>query len=566
MDNPYANKLWRDKNWPANFPRELRFAHEGLPLSGYLEKHGRDTPRKDALIFHGRHISYKEFDDLANSFAQFLRQAGIGKGDRVALFLPTSPNFAVAYMGVSKLGAATTACSPAFKEMELAYQLNDSQARVLVCLDEYLEVAKAALPKCAVEKLVVTGLRDLAGEENLTGKAEPPLPERVYCDQGVELLHIFRDYAPTPPGVAIDLERDIALLQYTGGTTGLPKGAIHTYFNVIYKAACRAEVSFRDLRGEFKDILTLQMAPIYHVAGLLQFNANLYEGVTQVVLSHFSPLAVLGAIEKYRPQFLASLTKMNLAMMDAPGSEEFDLTSIRKNLITSVGLPLNQQIAERWGERVAPGAKIAETAYGLTETHTGDTFMPLDRPTKYGPLGETCCGIPIYGTEFRIVSLEDRAVTLPVGRVGEIAIKGPANCKGYWKRPQETAETIVDGWLYTGDTGKFDDQGYFYWLGRKKEMIKVSGYSVFPDEVEMFLNTHPAIDCSGVTGVADENKGMVIKAVVVLKEKFRGEVTPEDIIQWAKEKMSYYKVPKIVEFREALPRSGGTNKILRRLL
>ncbi|MCB2228283.1 MAG: AMP-binding protein [Desulfarculaceae bacterium] len=566
MDNPYANKLWRDKNWPSDFPRELRFAHEGLPLSGYLEKHSQDTPQKDAMIFHGRHISYQEFNDKADSFAQFLRQAGIGKGDRVALFLPTSPNFAIAYMGVSKIGATTTACSPAFKEMELEFQLNDSQARVLVCLDEFLEVAKAALPNTSVETLVVTGLRDLAGDENLTGKEEPPLKERVYYDQAVELSDIFRDYASEPLGVEIDLEQDIALLQYTGGTTGLPKGAIHTYFNVLYKAACRAEVSFHDLREQFQDIVTLQMAPIYHVAGLLQFNANLYEGITQVVLSHFSPLVVLRTIEKYRPQFLASLTKMNLAMMDMPGSEEFDLTSVRKNLITSVGLPLNQQIAERWGERIAPGAKIAETAYGLTETHTGDTFMPQDRPAKYGPLGETCCGIPIFGTEFRIVSLEDRGVTLPIGEVGEIVIKGPANCKGYWNKAEETAETIVDGWLYTGDTGKFDDEGYFYWLGRKKEMIKVSGYSVFPDEVEMFLNTHPAIDCTGVTGVPDENKGMVIKAVVVLKEDQRGKVTPEEIMQWAKEKMSFYKVPKVVEFREALPRSGGTNKILRRLL
>lgn len=566
MDNPYANKLWRDKNWPSNLPRELHFTYEGLPLSGYLEKHSQNTPQKDALIFHGRHISYKEFNDKANSFAQFLRQAGINKGDRVALFMPTSPNFAVAYMGVSKIGAVTTACSPAFKEIELEFQLNNSQTRVLVCLDEYLDVAKAAMPKTAVEKLVVTGLRDLAGDENLTGKAEPPLKERVHYAEAIELNDIFREYDPVPPEVTIDLAHDIAQLQYTGGTTGLPKGAIHTYFNVIYKAACRAEVAFRDMREQFKSIVTLQMAPIYHVSGLLQFNANIYEGITQVVLSHFSPLEVLRAIEKYRPQFLPSLTKMNLAMMEAPGSEGFDLTSVHKSFITSVGLPLNQDIAERWGRRIARGAQIAETSYGLTETHTGDTFMPLDRPVKYGPLGEICCGIPTYGTEFRIVSLEDREVTLPIGQVGEIAIKGPANCKGYWNNPRESAETIVDGWLYTGDTGKFDDEGYFYWLGRKKEMIKVSGYSVFPDEVEMFLNTHPAVDCSGVAGVPDENKGMVIKAVVVLKEGYRDKVSAEQIIQWAKEKMSFYKVPKVVEIREALPRSGGTNKILRRLL
>ncbi|MEW5912581.1 MAG: AMP-binding protein [Thermodesulfobacteriota bacterium] len=566
MDNPYANHLWRDKNWPQDMPRELKFTYPGLPLAGYLEKHSQRFPDRAAMIFFGNEISYRQFNDWSNSFAQFLRQAGVQKGDRVAIFMPTSPGFAVVYLGIAKAGAVTTACSPAFKEMELAYQLKDSGARVLVCLDEYLEVVQATLPQVKIDRLVVSGFRDFLDPARLAEAPAQFAAPRVHAPEAVELTDIFRDYAPDPAGVDIDLERDVALLQYTGGTTGLPKGAIHTHFNVLYKAACRAEVAFHDLRGLAEHLTTIQMAPIYHIAGLLQLNSHIYEGLTQVMLPHFTPELTMQTIERYRPQYLATVTKMNTSMLEAPEADKYDLTCVQKNLITSVGLPLTKQIVEDWSKRIAPGAKIAETSYGLTETHTGDTFMPLDRPAKFGPLGEICCGIPTYGTEFKIVSFADRSQILPIGEVGEIAIKGPANFKGYWHKPQETAEALVDGWLYTGDTGKFDDEGYLYWLGRKKEMIKVAGYSVFPDEVEMFLNTHPAIDCSGVTGVPDQNKGQVIKAVVVLKEKFRGQVAPEDIMRWAKDKMSYYKAPKVVEIRDALPRSGGTNKILRRLL
>ncbi|MCF8033238.1 MAG: AMP-binding protein [Desulfarculaceae bacterium] len=566
MNNPYANELWRDKNWPKDMPRELQFAYQGLPLSGYVEKHGENFPDRDALVFYGKSITYKQLNDWANSFAQFLLASGIGKGDVVALFMPNTPAYVIAYMGVSKVGAITSACSPAFKEMELEFQLKDSGAKILVCLDEYLDVLRAVKDKVALEKLVVTGFGDFVNPDGVDDLPEHVAVPRVHEPGALELLDIFRDYPPTAPGIEVDLKKDVALMQYTGGTTGLPKGALHTYHNVIYKAACRAQIAFYDIRQRIKDIRTIQMAPIYHIAGLLQLNCNLYEGITQVMLSHFTPQEALKAIDKFRPQYMSTVTKMNTAMLDDPDSGKYDLSCIEKNMITSVGLPLTKQIVDAWKERIAPGSRVAETAYGLTETHTGDTFMPLDRPAKFGPLGEICCGIPTFGTEFKIVSMDDRSQVVPIGERGEIAINGPANFIGYWNKPEETADTLVGGWLYTGDTGKFDEDGYFYWLGRKKEMIKVSGYSVFPDEVEMFLNTHPAVDCSGVTSVPDENKGQVIKAVVVLKDEYKGKVSPEEIIAWSKDKMSFYKVPKLVEIRDALPRSGGTNKILRRLL
>jgi long-chain acyl-CoA synthetase len=196
---------------------------------------------------------------------------------------------------------------------------------------------------------------------------------------------------------------------------------------------------------------------------------------------------------------------------------------------------LTDEIADRWKKYIAPGAQVMEASYGLTETHTGDTLMPLDRPIKWGSMG-----IPQYGEEFKIVSFDDRNQLMPLGEMGEIAVFAPCNFIGYWNKSKETADTLIDGWVYTGDMGRFDEDGHLYFLGRKKEMIKVSGYSVFPEEVEVFINRHPAVENCGVKGVADEKKGEVIMAVVVLKPGYKGKVTPEDIMAWAKGKISYY--------------------------
>jgi long-chain acyl-CoA synthetase len=223
-------------------------------------------------------------------------------------------------------------------------------------------------------------------------------------------------------------------------------------------------------------------------------------------------------------------------------------------------MQLTREIAVQWRKFLGQGAEIVEHSFGLTETHTGDTFMPLDRSPKWGSVG-----IPAYGEEFKIVSLEDQNKLVPLGEMGEIAVNSPSNFKGYWNKPKETAETLIDGWVYTGDIGRFDEDGYIYFLGRKKEMIKVSGYSVFPEEVELLIRNHPAVAQCGVRGIPDARRGEVVKAVVVLKPEYRGKVKDEDLMEWAKEKMSHYKVPKVWEIRDSLPASG-TGKILRRLL
>jgi long-chain acyl-CoA synthetase len=562
MMSPYSNAYWREKNWPSYLPKELNLEMGEQPLFAYLTGHARKDPTRAALIFFNREISYREWDEMSNAFAQFLMAEGVQKGDRVALFLPTSPAFAIVYMGILKAGATVTACSPAFKEWELEYQLQDSEAKILICLDEYYrDTVQPVLKKFSLQKVVVTGHKDFLGVSALHEVPEEYARERRHFPDTLELLDVLQSFPPIPPQVKIDLHKDIALIQYTGGTTGLPKGAMHTFYNALYKTACTAQISYQGLYKPGASRFMLQMAPLYHIMGMLQFNSNLYKGIGQIFFPHFEPLQALKAIDRYKPELLFTTTPMNIAMMNHPEIQNFSLKSIRRNRVSSLGIQLTAEIADRWRKYLGEGAEIVESSYGLTETHTGDTFMPLDRPVKWGSVG-----IPTYGEEFKIVSFEDRTKIMPLGEMGEITVLAPCNFIGYWKKPKETTDTLIDGWVYTGDMGRFDEEGYLHFLGRKKEMIKVSGYSVFPEEVEVFINRHPAVENCGVRGVADEKKGEVIKAVVVLKEEFKGKVLAEEIIEWAKGKISYYKVPKILEIRESLPRHGGTGKILRRLL
>jgi long-chain acyl-CoA synthetase len=557
---PYSNQYWRPRNWPSYLPPELHFTKGERPLFEYLAIHAQEHPDRPALIFYGKEITYKEWDDRSNSVAQFLISAGIKKGDRVALHLPTFPGFAIASLGISKTGGVMTSCSPAFKEAELEHQLKDSGARILFCLDEYMGVVQPVLKKVPIEKVVVTGYRDFLDLAAWDDIPEEVRKERSHFPGTVELGDIFRNYPPVSPPVSVDASKDISLLAYTGGTTGLPKGAIHTFGTVIYKTACRAQINFYNLYKEEKNHYSLMMTPIYHISGMLQFNVHLYKGLSQVMLPYFHAIEALKAVDRYKPEILFTVTPMNIAMLNHPDLPKFNLRSIRRNLVASLGMQLTPEIADQWRKFLAEGATVMEHSFGLTETHTGDTFMPLDRPPKWGSVG-----IPAYGEEFKIVSWEDKNKVVPLGESGEIVVSSPSNFKGYWNKPQATAETLIDGWVYTGDIGRFDEEGYIYWLGRKKEMIKVSGFSVFPEEVELMMREHPAIAQCGVRGIPDPRKEEVIKAVVVLNPEFQGRVTPEELMQWAKERMSHYKVPRVIEIRDSLPASG-TGKILRRLL
>ena len=342
-------------------------------------------------------------------------------------------------------------------------------------------------------------------------------------------------------------------MTYTSGTTGLPKGAMLSFDNALYKT----QVSV-DIYRVGRDETMLAIAPLYHIAGMLMgVNMTVCAGATTVLMYRFDPKAVLQAIERHRIGWWYSIAPMNVAAMQVPDAKRFDLSSLRINPVTSFGITFTEALADQW-RAFAPNCTSFEAAYGLSETHTMDTAMPADA-IRWGTHGRA-----VPGNELRIVD-PDSGRDLPTGEPGEITIRGRGVFKGYWNKPEATAKTLRDGWVFTGDMGRVDADGYLTFMGRFKEMIKVSGYSVFPEEVEAILVRHPAIAQAGVIGVPDPEKGEVVKAFVVLKPGLADRPSEAGLIGWARENMAVYKAPRQIEFRDSLPATGA-GKMLRRLL
>ena len=557
-----VDRIWM-KSWPSFVPQEVQYPKGRKPVFEYLRDNAAEFPERTAIIYYGRQVTYEELDRKSEQTAHFLIDKGFRKGDRIALFLPTCPQYHIAHYGICKMGGIIVPCSPLFKQWELAYQLRETGARAIICLDQIYPVAAEAAAETGLETVVVTSLHDFLPEQptmNLTPMMA--LPKQGFPDT-IEFMEIFDGYPSDRVAVDVGLD-DTVQLQFTGGTTGLPKGAVLTHGCKRFKVAAAStikEANRRFMGVEGSHMINLTAMPTFHIAGMLgAVDTMIAQGDTQVLMQMFDPLAAMQAIERYRVQFFQATVPMNLAIMDHPERSRYDLSSLVICNTVSFGIQLTEKIVDRWMEDTG-GCTISESAYGLTETHTFDTFMPMDRP-KYTP---GCQGIPIPEQQIKIVSWEDRSREVPPGEMGEIAIKNPAVFKAYWNRPEETAASLVDGRVFTGDMGRFDEDGYLFFLGRKKEMIKVSGFSVFPEEVEAFLCRHEAIDRVAAIGVSDPKRGEVIKAFVVLKPEFKQKISAQDIIDWAKPKISSYKVPREVAFRDELPMSG-VGKVLRRML
>ncbi len=545
-------KIWM-KNWPADIPRRLTFSGGEVPIHEYLRLRAREMPDKAAIIFYGREISYRELDASSDRFASYLLAQGVTKGDRVAIFMGNCPQYVVAHFGIQKIGGIVCPCSPLFKEMELEYELKDCGAVILVVWEHFMPIVAGVLERTTVRKVVTTHLRDFVPDVPTL-----PLPEAMKTLPRQEFggtddfLSIVNEGNTEVPPVDIDLHEDIGLLQYTGGTTGMPKGCMLTYYAALFKTA--GVCTLTKMKAEDVCLVTM---PIFHIAGMLAgMNSCIYAGATQVLMTLFDAEVSMKAIEKYRISFWYSAVPMNVAIMAHPELEKYDLSSLKLCLTSSFGIQLSEEIAAQW-QACSSGGVLVEGAYGLSETHTADTFMPRQK-IKYDSVG-----IPGVEQEFKIVDIEDRTREMPIGEQGEIVLRNPAVFKGYWNQTEISKGTLENGWVFTGDIGRFDEHGYLYLLGRLKEMIKVSGFSVFPEEVEMLLNSHPAIAQSAVIGVEDAKKGEVVKAVIVLKSGL--EISSDEILQWARKNMSSYKCPAQVEIRESLP-TLGTGKLLRRAL
>jgi long-chain acyl-CoA synthetase len=530
---------------------------DGQPLHEILRGHARRQPDKAAYLWYGNALSYGELDRASDSFAARLAELGVRKGEPVALFMQNCPQYVIAHYSIQKLGAIVCPCGPLNKEHELEYQLNDLGARVIVAAAPLLPTVEKVRPRTSLEHVFVVHYADLLPETptlDLPPELEQMRAQPRESFSGAEDFLEAAHRGATPPSVAVDLD-DVALMTYTSGTTGLPKGAMLSYDNALYKTAVSVEIY-----GVRNDDVMLAIAPLYHIAGMLMgVNMTVYAGATCVLMYRFDPHATLQAIERHRVTWWYSIAPMNVAAMQLPDAREFDLTSLRTNPATSFGITFTEALATQW-RQYAPNCTSFEAAYGLSETHTMDTAMPADA-IRWGTQGR-----PVPGNEVRIVD-PDTGREMPPGEAGEITVRGRGVFKGYWKKPEATAKTLRDGWVYTGDMGRIDADGYLTFMGRFKEMIKVSGYSVFPEEVEAILIRHPAIAQAGVVGVPDPEKGEIVKAFVVLKPTLTGAEKPTeaDIVAWSRENMAVYKAPRQVVFRDSLPATGA-GKMLRRLL
>ncbi|MDD0817035.1 AMP-binding protein [Curvibacter sp. HBC28] len=523
------------------------------PLHERLREHARRQPDRTAYQWYGRSLSWAELDQASDAFAARLQALGVARGEPVALFLNNCPQYVVAHFGIQKIGAIVCPCGPLNKEHELSYQLQDLQARVIVAADVLLPVVEQVRAQTALAHVFVVRQAEL-----LPAQPSLPVPTDLVAQQaapqawpagGEDFWAVALSGArPTPVRVSAD---EVALMTYTSGTTGLPKGAMLSYGNAVFKTHAAASCN-----GVGPDDVLLAVAPLYHIAGMLMgINVAVYSGATTVLLHRFDPLAVAQALALYRVSWWYSIAPMNVAVMQVPGAAALDWSALRMNPVTSFGITFTEALARQW-QALAPNCHCFEAAYGLSETHTADTYMPHDA-IRWGAHGK-----PVPGTEIRIIDPDSGAV-LPSDTVGEIILRSPGNFKGYWNKPEATAKTLREGWVHTGDMGRLDADGYLTFIGRFKEMIKVSGYSVFPEEVETLLIKHPAVAQAAVLGVPDPDKGEVVRAFIVLKAG--QQVDAAELIAWSRANMAPYKVPRELRFITALPTTGA-GKVLRRLL
>ena len=523
------------------------------PLHEYLRTHARERGGHPACLWYGHAMSYAELDAASDAFAARLQALGVAKGEPVVLFLNNCPQYLVAHFGIQKIGAIVCPSGPLNKEHELAYQVNDLKARVIVAASSLLPVVDKVRASGTLAHVFAVHYADLLPAvptldlpAELAAAAKEPRAVPEDCEDFFAVMHSGERPAP----VALSLD-DVALMTYTSGTTGLPKGAMLSYGNALFKTRAAA-----DCNGVTGGDVLLSIAPLYHIAGMLMgVNVPVLTGASSVLLHRFDPRATLQAIARYRVSWWYSIAPMNVACMQVEGIAGFDLSSLRMNPVTSFGIAFTAPLAQQW-RGFAGNCSSFEAAYGLSETHTCDTYTPHHAP-RWGTQG-----IAVPGVTIRILDA-DTGADMPTGEVGEIVLTSPGVFKGYWNKPEATAATLRNGWVHTGDMGKLDADGYLTFIGRFKEMIKVSGYSVFPEEVETILIKHPAVAQAAVVAQPDAEKGEVVKAFIVRKPG--AELDAEALMAWSRDNMASYKAPRAVRFIDALPTTGA-GKVLRRLL
>ncbi len=560
MMETYLRKPWLDHYSPQMQPT-VEIPKQSIPaaFTEMCTKYGN----RAAVIFYGKQISYLELRQQVEKLAAAFAAMGIKKGDVVALYLLNSPQYIIAYLAALTAGAAVTPVSPVFTSHELKYQLQDSTAKTIVCQDIlYDNLVKTGLP---MDRVVITGideylppLRRVMGKTLLRNFARemdlptPVIPKREGIYQFQDLL---RNSLTAPPQPDIDPLQDVATISYSGGTTGPPKGVMLNHYQVI---ACGIQTrAFLPVLEEGKEVYPAFL-PLYHIYGqLLIMIGGLTMGATLVVFTTPDVDDILDAMERYGITAFFSVPTMYEYL------KEYDKTSRvnwrRLKLLVCGADTLHERTVVDWERRT--GTRIVE-GYGQTESGAVSLINPIGRP-KVGSIG-----VPITNIRAAVMDLDSNRF-LPPGEVGEIVLQGPNVMMGYWNKPQATADVLVeiDGerWLRTGDLGRMDEEGYFHFVDRVRDLIKFKGYSIFARDVEEVLYTHPHVKAAGVIGVPDPKVGQIVKANVVLQPEARGKVSEEEIIKFCEQHLAHYKVPRIVEFRGELPKTD-VGKVSRREL
>lgn len=531
--------------WPAGVPTVPQYPHGEVGLGASLRAWARIQPERPALIFYGTDVSYAELDDLSERCAELLRGHGIGPGDRVAVLLGNCPQFHIVFYAILKIGAVYVPVNPLFKEHELEYELDDAGATCVIALDALVPMLLRVKPKTRV----ATVFRTSAGEFL---PAHPTLPVPAGLDAApvehpgtIDLMPAIRLCTGNVRDVEIDLDA-LAALNYTGGTTGMPKGCMHSQRDMIYTAAASLAVASgqdRAAPGQPSTDVMLNFLPMFWIAGEnLGLIYPVFSGATLVLLARWDPLAVMAAVDRYRVNRTFMVVDNVVELMQHPDLPRHDLRPLQHVRVASFIRKLTVDLRRQW--QALTGGILAEGAWGMTETHTSDTFTTGMQDADADLHGRPIfVGLPVPGTRIKICDFETGAL-LPVGEEGEIVVSTPSLLKGYWGRPDATAELLRDGWFRTGDIGAYDEQGYLHFLGRRKEMIKVRGMSVFPSELEVLLGRHPAVLGSAVVARPDPDRGQVPVAFIRLRPEHDG-TSAQDLLSWCREQMASYKVPEI---------------------
>ncbi|OGP51618.1 MAG: acyl-CoA synthetase [Deltaproteobacteria bacterium RBG_13_43_22] len=542
----HLNQLW-EKSWPAHLPRKPIYPLGEIPLTDYLREWARQTPDKACLIFYGTELTFKDLDDLSNRFAAFLDANSLQKGDRVAVFLPNCPQFLIAFYGILKLGCVHVPVNPMFKEHEFQYEINDTGAKAIVALDHLFPIVQSVKDQTSLQWVMVTRFSDFLPKEPTIPIPSTLLDPGPDCPGAMDMMSTLAEQDPTYLKVDVGLD-NLAALNYTGGTTGLPKGCEHTQRDMIYTAGCAVATGARE-EGPVANPVSLGYFPIFWIAGEIGgVIAPIFSGTTLVQLARWDVEAALTAIDRYQVTAMSGVVDNYLEIMEYPDPGKYNLKSIKTAGCSSFIKKLTPEYRRRWKELT--GSILKESSYGMTETHTVDTFtngmQTNDRDLKSKPV---FCGLPMPGTFFKIVGF-DTGDLVPLGQEGEIVIKTPSLMKAYWNKPEETQKSIKEGWLYTGDIGMLDEEGYLHFLGRRKEMLKMRGMSVFPSEIETLLGRHPAVAGSAVLGKSDPEKGEIPVAFIKLNPDDAGKTSAAEITDWCKKNMATYKVPVIKIVKE----------------